>query len=171
MHPTKVTEPWVSAALVTKVHFLVCLSEAIDTLYDPYFHFCGNLALDILEPWGFSSILLGVRLHPLISKLTMVRAFQSANASPDWKWSTRPEIEPLLEQKGGLYTHLCFKKWLSQCRPKPFYSQPRQLPCTWHVVNRSAHCPLPDLSVKPIFKIDHTNWQNVTKVAERCTQF
>ena len=161
MHPTKVTEPWVSAALVTKAHFLVCLSEAIDTLYDPYFH---------LILWQSST---GYLNHGIFHQFSWGLAYTHSLAS--------------LYNDQGFSTSKCFS-WLktvykarnraptraeSQCQPKPFYSQPRQLPCTWHVVNRSAHCPLLDLfaSAKPIFKMDHTNWQNTTKVAERCTQF
>ena len=34
------------------------------------------------------------------------------------------------------------KKWSSQCQPRPFYSQPRQLPCAWQVMNMPSHLSL-----------------------------
>ena len=55
------------------------------------------------------------------------------------------------------YVFLCQQgeKWFSQCRPRPFYSQPWQPPCTRHVLNIPAHLLLP---AKPIFKMNYTNW-------------
>ena len=78
--------------------------------------------------------------HPLISELTMVRALWPLNASPDWKLSTVPEMEPW---KSLIYTRLCQKgeKWPSQCQPRLFYSQPRQLPSARHSVLKPACIP------------------------------
>ena len=61
----------------------------------------------------------------------MVRALRPVNASPDRKLPTVPEMEPLKRQRSLIYARLCQKgeKWPSQCRPRLFYSQPRQLPC------------------------------------------
>ena len=46
--------------------------------------------------------------HQLISELTMVRTLQPANASPDWKLSTVPEMKPLQSQRSSFYA--CFAK-------------------------------------------------------------
>jgi len=47
-----------------------------------------------------------------------------------------PEMEPLKRQRALIYARLCQKleKCPSQCWPRLFYSQPRQLPCTRHPV-------------------------------------
>ena len=39
-------------------------------------------------------------------------------------------------------TALRSEKWSSQCRPRPFYSHPRQPSCAWCVVTMPAHLPL-----------------------------
>ena len=46
-------------------------------------------------------------------------------------------------QRSLIYTHLCLKgeKWPSQCRPRLFYSQPRQLPCARPPVLKPSHLP------------------------------
>ena len=53
-------------------------------------------------------------------------------ASLQWSW--------LSDQQTVLPTEKClqFQKWSP-------YSQPRQLPCPWHVMNTPAHIPLPPL--------------------------
>ena len=74
----------------------------------------------------------------------MVRALQPVNASPDWKLPALPEMEPLNRQRNLIYPHLCQKgeKWPSHCRPRLFYSQPKQLPCARHFMLKPAHLPL-----------------------------
>ena len=61
----------------------------------------------------------------------MVSTVRPVNASPDWKVSTDPEIGPLQGERSGFRTHLCLQgeKCSSKCQPRPFYSQPIQLPC------------------------------------------
>ena len=53
----------------------------------------------------------------------------------------------------------CHEKWPSQCRPRLFYSQPRQLPCARQLAVNPPTSPYPAFfaSAKPIFKTDCTN--------------
>ena len=79
----------------------------------------------------------------LISELTILRALQPVNASPEWKQATVSEMEPIERQRSLIYPCLCQgEKWPSRCQPRLFYSQPRQLPCARHPVLKPAHFPL-----------------------------
>ena len=80
--------------IIHQVSFSRSFSEAIDTLYDPYFHFCCELAL---ETWakGFYNKPLGVHDLCHAHSLASLQRSGLVNASPDWKLSTVPEMEPL----------------------------------------------------------------------------
>ena len=88
--------------IIHQVSFSRSFSEAIDTLYDPYFHFCcyiastGNLSWEFFHQAFRGSWPLP---HPLINELTIVRALRVVDASPNWKLSTVPEMEPLQRQR------------------------------------------------------------------------
>ena len=55
--------------------------------------------------WGNSALGSWPRPHPLI---TMVRALQPVDASPDWKLSTVPGMELLQKQRSGFYANQGF---------------------------------------------------------------
>ena len=99
----------------------------------------------------------------------MVRALWPVNASPDWKLPTVSEMEPLMRQRSLIYAPLCQEgeKWPSWCRPRLFYSQPRQLPCARHPCWNPPTSPYPTFfaSTKPIFKRDCAYWWHAAKVA------
>ena len=97
------------------------------------------LLWDIL--WGFTT--LTIPTH--ISELSMVTALQPANASPDWKLPTAPPT-------CGIYAATWEMVPVSQ------------LPCVRHLVPKPAHLSLSHLfsySIKPIFKTDYTNYNNM----------
>ena len=101
-----------------------------------------------LETWATASLTQSLWVHdPLISELSMVRALWPASAPPDWMLPTSPEMVPLQGEGSGSWACLCQQgeKWSSQCRPRLFYSKPRQLPCTRHPMLKPAHLPLSHL--------------------------
>ena len=53
----------------------------------------------------------------------MVRVLQPANAPPDWKLLTVPEVVPIQGERSSFYTQ-CAKqgeKWSNQCHTKYMY--------------------------------------------------
>ena len=98
--------------------------------------------------------------HPLINKLTVVRALQRVNTSPDWKLSTVPEIEPSQRQM-SLSTPTFAKKkkekWPSCCfsTTSPDSHHVRRKP--WLCLPTSPY-PTFFVTTKSIFKMDWANW-------------
>ena len=94
----------------------------------------------LLRLWAISSLLLWASMHwklqlsihqvfqgswslphPLISELTMVRALQPVNASPDWNLPTVPEMEPL---KSYLCLFVSKRREMAQPVPTKAFLQP-----------------------------------------------
>ena len=75
--------------------------------------------------------------HPLISEHPLVRALWPVNTPSDRKVPTVPEMKPE-ERFLCSFVYKKKEKLPSQCQPMPFYSQPRQLPCS----TMATHLPL-----------------------------
>ena len=129
------------------------VSEAMDTFYNPYFHFCCKLALDT---WvmGFSMNVLGVHdfnwTHSLVSL----------------QWSGFSDQQTLLLTENCLQ----YQKW-SPCKGRVVVSTPvcakrremaQPVPAMCTACDEYA-CQLPPIppffaSTILIFKMDYTNW-------------
>ena len=87
-------------------------------------------------------------------------------SGPSDQWMLLPtqsclQCQKMSPQRGrrALSTPVCVKKekWPSQCRPRVFCSQPRQLPCAWH--RAETRQPLPfSLAQNLVFKTDCAYW-------------
>ena len=105
-------------AIIYWVSFSGGLFEAMDTLYDSYFHFCCELVSIgklMLEP--------GFRVHDLDH--THLLASCKIVTTLNWKLLTVLEMEPLQRQRSGFSMPVCAKKERND-HWRPFYSQPKQ---------------------------------------------
>ena len=139
----------------------------MDTFFGPYFHFCFKLAL---ETWAKA---------PLTQSLCWVHDPNHTQSLASFQWSDQRvlhltecclQVQNDVPTRGGEWLLSLFvPKWSSQCRPRLFYSQLRQLSCARHPMLKPTHLPLSPLfaSAKPIFKTDCTNWYHAAKVRRR----
>ena len=91
--------------------------------------------------------------RPLISELTMVRALQPMNASPDCKLSTVPKIQ---RQRSGFYACLC-QEMTKPVPTKAFLQPAKTATMSWLCLPTSP-CPTLSASAEPMFKTDCANW-------------
>ena len=123
--------------LNTEFHFR-SPSKATDTLYDPYFHFCYELALETcssIKPLTWVHDLCHAHLSGNLHWSVLFA--WPVNASPYWKHATVAEWSHYKARR-TFSMPVCVKgeKWLSQCRSRLIYRQPR------HFVLKTTHLPL-----------------------------
>ena len=136
--------------LSTEFHFESIFLEAIDTLYDLYFHFCCELAL---KTWAKGSSINSLGVHDLATPIHSIVTSSLTSKCSSWqKMSTVPAMESLQRPMSGFYGHLCKKG-----EKRPGNSQPRQLLCSHHpwLCSPTSHIP-PFSQVQN--QSDCTNW-------------
>ena len=114
----------------------------MDTLY---FHFCWELALETqaksssinslgVHDFGHTQTLASFQWSGLSNQQTLLL---TENCLQCQKWST-------YKGTGAVSMPICAKReWPSQCRPRPFYSQPKQPPSAHCLVTMPTHLPYP----------------------------
>ena len=133
---------------IYRVSFPRNSSEPIDTLYDPYFHFCYELAV---ETSAKCSSIKPLKVHDLCYTHSLA-SLQWTGLSNQWTLLLTDNclqcqkcMEPLQKQRSLFYAHLCWKgeKWPSQCRPRLFYLQSAKAAAMYTAPCAETHPPPP----------------------------
>ena len=140
------------------------------TFFDPYFHFCWELAM---ETWAKGSSVGYLSHTHSLSELLFAGAVQPVNALPDWKLPILPKVElqTKVEER-----HLCPLKskkesnGLTSANQGIFYMDPRQPPSEWHFMLKplkQSHLLASHLfwQCKTLHQILTTDYMHATKVA------
>ena len=109
--------------------------KQMNTFFGQYLYFCLELAL---ETWAKASMMQCVQVHDIEYTHSLVGfQCQSGLSNQPTLLLTKIWLATVLHQKYWLYkgrvvvsTPVC----ANMVRSDPVYSQPRQLPCAWHVL-------------------------------------
>ena len=119
-------------------HYYGCLWMQY-TLYAQ--HHVVSTEFHFLEVFLKLLILCMTRISTDLCHAHSLASLQWSEFSDQWMLLPSP-----YKGRGVVSMPVCVKKkgekWPSQCRPRLFYSQPRQLPCAQHVMTMPAHLPL-----------------------------
>ena len=79
--------------------------EAMDTLYDPYLHFCCELAL---ETWAQDSYINSIWVHDLGHTHSLLSLQWSGLSNQrTLSWLKPPTVPEIARQRSSFYAHLC----------------------------------------------------------------